>query len=157
MRISRLTPEDVVASTPHTGRTGVSDVTATTQGAATPGRDGNSGTILDFTIDRRRAASVPTCSADRKRSSLETQNENATRNVRHHHRLLLHLQDPEQDLYHPVLLGELYTFSDVYHAAAALAFIKCCVNPVILVGKYERLNSLTTGHTAVNSVRSSWY
>ena len=147
MRISRVAPEDVVASTSHTCRTGVSDVTATTPGATTPGKDGNAGagspmsTSTDDGTANARSASVPTRSADRKRSSLETQNEKATRNIVNTFAIITACYFicwiPNKIYIILYFWGEISTFSGVYHATAFLAFINCCVNPVIFIGKYD--------------------
>ncbi|KAK2170862.1 hypothetical protein NP493_1127g00036 [Ridgeia piscesae] len=143
MRISRVTQEDVVASTSHTGRTGVSDVTATTPGVTTHGKDGNAGTgspMSTSTADAR-AAPVPTRSADRKRSSLEAQNEKATRNIVTTFAIITACYFicwiPNKIYIILYFWGEVSTFSGVYHATAVLAFLNCCVNPIIFVGKYD--------------------
>ena len=146
-RLTRVSPKDGTISSTQRGKTGTANATPETKA-------GGIHTIGGETDSTRGAVSLPStsgtnattnwkcnASSDKRHNPLESQNEKAKRNVVKTLGIVTACYFicwmPNKILIVMRLMGAISTFGSFYKATVILAFINCCINPIIYIGKYD--------------------
>ena len=123
-RMARVSPKDDSTSTAQRGKPSTSDTNATTNWKSNASVDHGSCT-----------------SSDKRHNPLELQNEKAKRNVIKTLAIVTACYFicwmPNKIFIVMRLMGAISTFGAFFRATLILAFINCCINPIIYIGKYE--------------------
>ena len=149
----RITPKDVTTSTTQLGETRTANMTRTTEAGAihTLGDDADSTRGAAVSVPSTSGANVVTNlasmdsadlasrSPNKQPNSSETRNEKAKGNVVKTLAIVTACYFicwmPNKIYITLYLLGVVSTLSAFHEATVTLAFINCCINPIIFVGK----------------------
>ena len=146
-RMKRVFPNVGTSSSTQRGKTGTTNAISETKA-------GGIHTIGGEADSTRGAVSLPstsgtnattnwksTASSDKRHNPLESQNEKAKRNVVKTLGIVTACYFiccmPNKILVIMRVMGVISYFGSFYKATVILAFINCCINPIIYIGKYD--------------------